>query len=214
MEGLHGLNGSIGSREPVMRPMTEGAVPEVIEIHRQLFRSASGRRFLEKSYYPAILDPRSTGFCFVEVRSGRVIGFLAGALDSRAWHRVLVRKNIAGSLGAAVRVVFSGWSDLTRVLRPLRFLLSGSESLEGGWIFFVGVDEGQRNRGVAERLVAASVAHCRSRGLARCRVRTLKTNDPMKRVLEKSGFRIDPVTSERDDHRFVYFLDLGPDPRR
>jgi len=214
MEGNHGFSGLMEPGGTAPRPMTAGDMPGVIEIHRTLFPTASGRRFLEKSYYPAILDQQSTGFCFVEVRSGRVIGFLAGALDSRAWHRVLVRKNIAGSLDAAVRVVFSGWSDLTRVLRPLRFLLSGSESLEGGWIYFVGVDEGQRNRGVAERLVAASVAHCRSRGLARCRVRTLKTNDPMKRVLEKSGFRIDPVTSERDDHRFVYLLDLGPDPRR
>jgi ribosomal protein S18 acetylase RimI-like enzyme len=213
MEGNHGMNGSVGPKESLPRLITAGDMPAVIELHHALFRTASGRAFLAKSYYPAILDPRSTGFSFVEVRSGRVIGFLAGALDSRAWHKVLVRKNVSGSLIAAVRVAFSGWSDLTQVLRPLRFLLSRSARCEGGWIYFVGVDEGRRNRGVAERLVAASVEHCRSRKLSRCWVRTLKTNDPMKRVLEKSGFRIDPAMSERDDRRFVYFLDLGPDPR-
>ncbi|MHB8095580.1 MAG: GNAT family N-acetyltransferase [Candidatus Aminicenantales bacterium] len=214
MEGNLGFSGSVGPGEPILRPMAAGDLPAVIELHRRLFPTASGRVFLAKSYYPAILDPRSTGFAFVEIDSGKVAGFLAGALDSRAWHRILVRRNIAGSLIAAVRVAFSGWSDLAQVLRPLRFLLSRSARCEGGWIFFVGVDEGRRNRGVAERLVAASVEHCRSRKLSRCWVRTLKTNDPMKRVLEKSGFRIDPVMSGRDDHRFVYFLDLGPDPRR
>jgi len=213
MEGNHRFSASVDPGEPILRPMADGDLPEVIEIHQRLFPAASGRGFLENSFYPAILDPRSTGFGFVEVVSGKVTGFLTGALDSRAWHRILVLRNVASSLIAAVRVAFSGCASLARVLRPLRFLLSRSARYKGGWIFFVGVAEGQRNRGVAEHLIAASTAHCRSHGLSRCWVRTLKTNDPMKRVLEKSGFRIHPAISRRDDHRFVYFLDLGPGPQ-
>lgn len=213
MEGNHGFNASVDPGEPILRTMADGDLPEVIEIHQRLFPAASGRGFLENSFYPAILDPRSTGFGFVEVVSGKVTGFLAGALDSREWHRILVRRNVASSLIAAVRVAFSGCSSLARVLRPLRFLLSGSKRMEGGWIFFVAVDENCRNQGIAARLVKASAELCRSRGLSRCWVRTRKTNDPMKRVLEKSGFRIHPAISRRDDHRFVYFLDLGPGPR-
>ncbi len=114
MEGNLGFSGSVGPGEPILRPMAAGDLPAVIELHRRLFPTASGRVFLAKSYYPAMLDPRSTGFAFVEIDSGKVAGFLAGALDSRAWHRILVRRNIAGSLIAAVRVAFSGWSDLPK----------------------------------------------------------------------------------------------------
>jgi len=210
--GSHGLGVSGGPGKSVPRPMTVADESEVIEIHRKSFRAASGIGFLKKAYYPTILDPSSTGFCFVEIHSGKVAGFLAGALDSRAWHKALVRRHVVGCLIAAVRVAFSGWSDLAQVLRPLRYFLSGSARREGCWIYFVAVDERYRNWGIAERLVRASVDHGRSRGLARCWVRTLKANDPMKRVLEKSGFRIHAVMSGQDDNRFIYFLDFRSSP--
>lgn len=207
----HKFDVSGGPNKPAPRPMTACDVTEVVAIHLKFFRTNSGPGFLKKAYYPTILDPRSTGFGFVEVHSGKVVGFLAGALDSRAWHKTLVQRNFVDCLIAAIRVAFSGWSYLTQVLRPLRFFLSGSERLRGGWTYFVAVDERHRNRGVAKRLVAASADYCRSHTIARCWIRTLKTNDPMRSVLKRSGFQPHVAMSGQDEKRLIFSLDVGPD---
>lgn len=202
-----GASGRHGTSAP--RPLKAGDAPEIIELHWRFFPAASGRRFLERAYYPTLLDTGSTGFGFVEVRSGKVVGFLAGALDSRALHKALVRRNFADCLVAVARVTFAGWSDSARALRTLRYFLSGSASREGAWIFFVAVDESCRNQGTAERLIAASVNYCRSQGLARCWIRTPKTNVAMQRVLKKTGFQVYADRCGIAENRFIYFLDLG-----
>lgn len=203
----------IGPQSLHLRPLTEEDIPDVIDIHIKAFGARSGRRFLEKAYYPMILDVKSSGFGFVQTCKGKVLGFIVGALDSSSWHKTLARKRRLECMIAGIRLCFAGWAALRETIRPMRYLYASSMNKPGGWIFFEAVDEAYRGQGMARNLLKVSLNHCRSKGLSRCWIRTLKTNKPMNRFLTQFGFRIHRKLSEFEKSRCVYFYDFG-NPQR
>ncbi len=67
-----------------LRPIRPSDIPEVVDIHFRNLSPNTDRRFHERALYPTICHPASTGFGFVQVRDGKVVGFIVGMLDTSA----------------------------------------------------------------------------------------------------------------------------------
>lgn len=193
-----------------LRPIVAPDVPELSALHYRIFGADSGRRFLEKAFYPTMLRPDSTGFGYVLAEGGKIAGFIAGARSASTWHRTLARRHGIECLRSAARTVFSGHGWAGRLLRGLRFLSSKFSYESGGFIFFLGIDNAFQGRGLAPRLIGAFLDRCRSLGLACCWTRAQKANVPAQRLYVRSGFLVHPETTKLEKNRIVFRFDLAP----
>jgi ribosomal protein S18 acetylase RimI-like enzyme len=180
----------------------------VVDLHLRAFGANSGRRFLERGIYPTMLNPTSTGFGFVQVRNGKVVGFIAGMLDTSAWQRTLWRTRGFECLMAAAHMCLRGWGTVVEALQTLRYLSVDSNSAVPGHLFTLAVDEAYQGRGLAVKLIEAFLDHGRSHGMSRCWTRTSKANLAAHRLYMHVGFRTLPELTKHGKNRVVYRLDF------
>ena len=126
---MESLRCSSDSKDTDFRPFRATDIPQMVDIHLKTleedFVARLGHRFLEQAIYPTMLHPDSTGFGFVQVRYGKVVGFIVGMLNPPAWHWTLVRTRGFECLLATARTCLSGWSNLLQIVRTVRQLASG-----------------------------------------------------------------------------------------
>ena len=97
----------------------------------------------------------STGFGFVQVRDGKVVGIIVGMLDTSTWRWTLARTRALECLLAAYRLGLSEWGTfLKAVERARRFMTNPSAKTEGH-IFAVAIDEAYQGLGIGVKLVQA-----------------------------------------------------------
>jgi len=195
-----------------LRPIAASDIPRLSALHDRLFGADSGRRFLEKAYYPTMLHPASTGIGYLLAREGKIAGSITGARSASAWHRTLARAHAAECFRAAARMIVRvrGRGPAAGLLRGLRFLSSGPSYESGGLIFFLGIDDALQGRGLARRLVEAFLERCRSLGLRRCFTRARLANVRAQEFYLRLGFRVDPEMTRLEKNRVVFRLDLPP----
>lgn len=193
-----------------IRPLLATDIPDVVALHIRTFDATSGRRFLERAFYPMMLYPASTGFSFVQVSGGKVVGFIVGARNISIWHRTLLRKYGFECIWAAFRVCTGGSGGINQVARPIRFLSSNPQYGSGALIFHLAVNEAYRGFGLASELTKTVLDHCRSQGLHRCWTRALKTNMAAHRLYKRLDFQLHKELSDYEKIRFVYFYDFEP----
>jgi ribosomal protein S18 acetylase RimI-like enzyme len=193
-----------------IRPLLATDIPDVVALHIRTFDSTSGRRFLERAFYPTMLHPASTGFSFVQVSGAKVVGFIVGARSISIWHRSLLRKYGWECIWAAFRVCASGWGGINQVASPIRFLSSNPQYGSGALIFHLAVNEAYRGYGLASELTKTVLDFCRSQGLHRCWTRALKTNVAAHRLYKRLDFQLHKKLSNYEKIRFVYFYDFEP----
>jgi ribosomal protein S18 acetylase RimI-like enzyme len=193
-----------------LRPINASDIPAVSSVHDRIFGSDSGRRFLEKAFYPTMLHPDSTGFGYLISQDAKTAGFISGARSASAWHRTLVRRHGADCLWPAARMAVSGRGPAAGLLRGLRFLALGPSYESGGLIFFLGIDDAFRGRGLAPRLVEAFLEHCRSLGLSCCWTRARQANVQAQKLYLRLGFRVHPEMTKLEKNRAVFRFDLAP----
>jgi GNAT superfamily N-acetyltransferase len=198
----------------MLRPLSEADIPRVVEIHLQNlkedFIAGLGRRFLERAVYPTLLHPASGGFGFVQVREGRVVGFIAGALSTPSWHWVLFSRRGLECWAAALRKSLRGWDHLWSVVRKAPVIIAGPKTRPGGEILFLAIDEPYQGKGLAFGLIGAFLEHCRSSRLSCCSVRTSRANVAARCLFKKFGFRPLREVVLSDRLKSVYRLDLDP----
>ena len=201
-----------------LRPFHPADIPQVVDLHlgtlQETFISSLGRRFLERALYPTMLHSASTGYGYVQVRNGKVVGFIVGMLDASAWFRTLVRTLWPECLLATARKCIQGWSDLLHLVRTVCHLLAGPFTEAGGKLFFLAIDESYQGRGLAVKLIQAFLDYCRSRGVSRCSVNASKANMAAHRLYTHAGFRLEREFTVHKETAVAYSLDFETPDRR
>jgi ribosomal protein S18 acetylase RimI-like enzyme len=172
------------------------------------FVAILGRRFLERALYLTMCHPASTGFGFVKVRDGKVVGFIVGMLNTSAFYRTLLRTRWHECLLAIAGKCLRGWDDFLQVIRRVRHLFSGSPTETGGKVFTTAIDKAYHGRGLGVELVQAFVDYFRSHGMAYCWARMTKANLAAIRIVTYVGFRFHGELSIGGEPYVVYCLDF------
>ena len=138
-----------------LRPFHPADIPEVVNLHLGILSANSGRGFHKRALYPTMCHLASTGFGFVQVRDGKVLGIIVGMLDTSTWRWTLARTRALECLLAAYRLGLSEWGTfLKAVERARRFMTNPSAKTEGH-IFAVAIDEAYQGLGIGVKLVQA-----------------------------------------------------------
>ncbi|HEV2855078.1 MAG TPA: GNAT family N-acetyltransferase [Thermoanaerobaculia bacterium] len=155
-----------------------------------------------------ILDPRllvdlmtraytdfEAGSLWVADSGGRVLGYLAGCLDERSFHRVQARRvvpaAVAGALGRGLLLRPALWRLVASF--PGFVAAGGLRASEGeeGYPGHLHVNllAEARGRSVGARLVEAFLEEARQRGVPGVRAVVYESNDGARRFFERLGFR-------------------------
>ena len=195
-----------------VEPLTPERVDEVALLHRRCFEgyflSAMGDRFLRLFYEEFVTDPERNP-AFVAVRDGRVVGFVAGTVDSADfyWHFFRSRFGAltvtalarAARSAEARRAVLSRTGVVRRAVAA-RFGKGRSERQRppdavDERLLVIGVAPEARGAGVAEMLVTALCRRLADLGHARVGLTVRADNPRAIAFYEKNGWRRDPAES-------------------
>jgi ribosomal protein S18 acetylase RimI-like enzyme len=135
------------------------------------------------------------GSVWVAEREERVVGYLAGAFDERALHRVqvwrVVPTAVAGSLARGLlwrRELWRLLGDLPGFLGAARKAEAPDEEGYPGHLH-INLLPASRGQAVGARLVELFFAEARRRRLPGVRAVVYETNQPARRFFERLGFR-------------------------
>ena len=144
-----------------------------------------GPRFLER-LYRRITTGRGS-FALVSVtESGRVIGFVAVAEDTRRLYRDFIRHDgVHAGLSAAPAVL----RHPLKVIETLRYGVDGSSEKPGAEILATAVATDAQGRGIGGALVGAAIAELKARGIEQAHVVTAADNDAGLRTYFQCGFQ-------------------------
>ena len=204
----------LGVQDQAQRPMAElrpfrpADIPEVVDLHLSTIGANSGRRFLERAIYPTMLHPTSTGFGFVGVRDGKVVGFVVGMLDTSAWRRTLVRTRAPECLLAAAQFCLRGWNVLIQTVNTGRYFSGKSSTKPEGHVFALAIDGAYQDGGLGVELVQAFLDYCRSHGMTRLWTKTPKANRAVQRICRYVGARVHGELNMSGETHVVYYLDF------
>ena len=204
----------LGVQDQAQRPMAElrpfrpADIPEVVDLHLSTIGANSGRRFLERAIYPTLLHPASTGFGFVGVHDGKVVGFIVGMLDTSAWRRTLVRTRATECLLTAAQLCLRGWSVLIQAVNTGRYFSANSSSKPEGHVFALAIDGAYQDGGLGVKLVQAFLDYSRSHGTTRLWTKTPKANRAVQRICRYVGARVHGELNMSGETHVVYVLDF------
>ena len=121
-----------------LRSLCSEDILQVVDLHLRTLGAKSGRWFLARAIYPTMLHPASTGFGYVEVRDGKVVGFIVGMLSTAAWRRTLLRtRGLACVILAGM--CMRGWASFRHAIRTIgRFVGPSVEAT--GHLFALSID--------------------------------------------------------------------------
>jgi len=193
-----------------IRPLRAEDIPQVVDIHLRLVGPNSGRRFLECTLYPTMLNPASTGFGYVQVSDGKMVGFIVGTLNTLVWRRTLLRTSGLECIRAGLHMCLRGRKGIQQVVQTINYLFVRSIVGVEGHLFTLAIDENYQGRGLAIKLIGAFLDHCCSHEMSRCWVRTSKTNLAAYRIYKHMGFQVLPKLSRHDKVHMVYNFEREP----
>lgn len=147
------------------------------------FLSSLGPRFLARLYRRICRQHNS--FLLVAEESGRIVGFVAGAVGTRRlFAAFLVRDAIPALLASPWRIV----SSAPRVLETLRHGQDGTGPEGDGELLAIAVDPGRRGSGIGRRLVDALLDEMDRRGVPTVEVVVGADNAVALSIYGASGF--------------------------
>jgi glycosyltransferase involved in cell wall biosynthesis/ribosomal protein S18 acetylase RimI-like enzyme len=202
-----------GSRKPiVVRRFTASDVQGVVAIHTRAFPgyflTQLGNRFLTLFYDGAATWKDSNNF--VAEVDGRVVGFVIGVHDHRAFHRYLRRKY---ALRAALSVAGPALTRPQVLARMTKaFFSSGPQlpGLTGSLLMSIAVDPIFGGRGIGSSLLHAFNQSMAASGASSYRLTTDRdNNDAVNRFYLSAGFILEcsfQTGERRWLNRYVYYL--------
>ena len=191
-----------------LRPFHPADIPEVVNLHLSILPANTGRRFHERALYPTMCHPASTGYGFVQVRDGKVVGFIVGIQDTSAWRWTLVRTQGLECLLAAARLMLKEWGAFRKAVKWARRFMTNPSAKPEGHIFALAIDKAYQSRGLGLQLLQAFLDYCRSHGMARLWTYTPKANAALLRLMTHCGFRHHRELSVGGETHVVLCLDF------
>jgi ribosomal protein S18 acetylase RimI-like enzyme len=180
-------------------PMREIDVHHLARIHFEAlpndFLPSLGLPFLERLYYPAVLNSAHAA-TFV-VRTDQPVGFVTVAGDSPAFSREVLAGRRFALMGYALRRALGNPLHLVQSAQVLGAALRLGTDPIAAEIVFIAVDGPYRGQGIGQALVQAALGHLRRLAVTACRTKTLAENAGVISLYEKMGWHV------RDRFRFL-----------
>jgi ribosomal protein S18 acetylase RimI-like enzyme len=187
----------------VIRPATRADARAIASLHAtriaEGYLTSLGPRFLTRLYERVVAAPDA--FAYVALRDGRVVGFVAVALDLGAFaRRFLLRDGLPAGASAAPRLLRS----IPRVLETLRYP-AATGTLPDAEVLAVAVAGDASRAGLGRALVAHALGDLAARRVPDVKVVTGADNAAAVSMYEACGFQ---VAERREVHRGVASLVL------
>jgi ribosomal protein S18 acetylase RimI-like enzyme len=174
----------------MIKPLQKDHAARVAQLHINGiptgFISSLGERFVTALYESISQSPY--GFGLVEDVDGKIVGFIAFTTNLKGLYKSILKKDLfrfgfllCGKL-LSLRTVKKIFETLFYPNRIEAHKLPNAELLS------VVVDESQRGRGIAAKLIQEGLAECRSRGIQKVKVLVADFNDSANRLYQKTGF--------------------------
>lgn len=149
------------------------------------FLSTLGQPFLALVY--RAVDESPDGVLIMEVREGRVLGFVAGSVGMRTIYRRLLRRPLPLLFALAPSLFMP--ARLRRIFEILRYGRGGSGGARwpAAELLSIAVAPEARGQGVADALYGRLVEHFRSRGIGAFRIVVGDALGPAHRFYQRIG---------------------------
>ena len=198
-----------------MAPASPADLQQVAELHAagidRGFLATLGTRFLRLLY--RAIDESPAGTLAMEVRDGRVVGFIAGSDGMRPVLRRMLRHPVA--LAAALLPVLVRPRKLAGILEVLRAggaddAPPGAPPLPRAELLSLAVDPRYRGQGIADALYRTLQARFRERGILAFRIVVGDPLVPAHRFYRRMGARAAARTEvHRGAGSTIYVHDTG-----
>lgn len=187
-KAIHGP-GATGDGEVRIRRATASDATALARLHAatmpSAFLPALGERFLRELYRALATEPG--GVVLVAENDRWVVGFVAGTRSVAEFYaRFFRRHGVRAALAAAPRLVRP--SIARRAWETARYPRDGDELPEAE-LLSIGVDPGERARGLGRRLTDELLRELAALGVGDVKVVVDAANDPANRLYEAVGFR-------------------------
>src|SRR3989344_3675985 len=177
----------------------------IAELHSQEiasgFLSSLPRRFLTKFYEGIIRYPG--GFCVAAEDGGRVVGFITGITDMRAFSRFFLRNFFFAAVFLLPRMI--GISTIRKLFESLRYS-QRQDDLPEAELLTMAVVRDFQGRGVAKEMFTLFLGEMKARGVKIFRV---LVGEKLQRAIawyEKQGFRLAKSMSVHGKERSRIYL--------
>jgi len=190
-----------------IQPLTRTVIPKIAAIHKSSlpedFLPSIGMDFLERIYYPAIIDGNSS-IVFVAYNKKVPIGFIVVSRNSS----LLISEIISYQRFLFIFLLLkSVLSSIKMLEMTLGIIFTGSLSNKKnnlGEIYTIAVDKEYRGHGVGKLLVDKAEDYLRSIDLPGIMIKTLFTNESWKNFFIKNGWKI-ASTVKISNKKYVFF---------
>jgi ribosomal protein S18 acetylase RimI-like enzyme len=190
----------------IMRQMALHDVSALVALHSEVFKgynsTAMGPAYLRSLY--TTLACHFVCVSIVATADDRILGWIGGVVDWRAYQKALVLRNIfkgpaifLSMLRNKPRLLKNTLIFVCEVL--LQFLEPGSggeTSPKKTWdsrqaaLLAIGVAPGCQNQGLSQRMMAEFHQRLLLKGYAACTASTFSDNYPGNRAFQKAGYRL------------------------
>jgi len=176
-----------------IRPMQLFDVKDVVEIHLKsfpgFFLTFLDSRFLSEFYMGILDDP--TGFAYVNIDVGCIIGFVAGTSQPAGFYsRLLNRRWWRFALSALIPILKNPLI-IPRLLRAIRKPQDVLNQPETGTLMSIAVAPEAQGQGIGQRLVKAFLEESARRGLKHVDLTTdMNNNASVNQFYQRMGFRV------------------------
>lgn len=174
--------------EVIVRQMKEKEIFAVAKIHHLAlsddFLPSLGFNFLKNGYYKSTLR-NPYGKVFVASIDNNIVGFVNIALDSRAYVKYEVKKNLRLLVQSFLKLLFKNPSCIIEGLVITK--TKGYNDLEAGEIMFIAVDKFYQKQGIGKMLVNEANKYFSKQGIRKAFTKTLVSNNHVIKMYEKYG---------------------------
>jgi ribosomal protein S18 acetylase RimI-like enzyme len=190
----------------VMRQMAEGDIPELVELHLEVFKGYNaammGRCYLKSLYHTLARD--NSCISIVAVEDGNILGWIGGVGDWLAYEKAL----ILNSMFRVPMILFSILKNrprlVTKTFSVLRRMLSdysiGSKSIstEGNKrpnsqpasLLVIGVAPWRQNQGIGQLMMKDFHGRLFTRGFTASAANTFFNNEAGNKAFQKAGYKL------------------------
>jgi len=178
----------------MVEKMSDNAVKAVVELHVECFKDSFlanlDSDILARMYENYVTSELGRAYAYVD--NGKVVGFVAGAINPSVYYNQMIKKRGLGIL----------WLTLKRAFREPKFLVSIARRSMGGFfrpdesedayrkasLDVIAVKREYRNRGIARQLAETFLNELRKSDVSNVTLGVSPENMGAKRFYEKIGF--------------------------
>ncbi|MFH1963609.1 MAG: GNAT family N-acetyltransferase [bacterium] len=182
---------------------------EIAQIHIEAidtgFISSLGLNFVRTLYRE--ICKSEIGFGYVAKENSEVVGFIVGAIDVSKLYKEIVFKKGFLFIMPLIKYFFR-FTTLKRIAETLFYPYRVKNDYCKAEILAVGVKKEHRGKGVGGKLMEATIAEFRRRGIKEVKALTYDENEPSNQYYLNQGFKPIGKIKHHENYLNIYQINL------